>query len=122
MVLIIEDNAIHKGEALIFLAKNQNPGEIEIFLCKTYEDAKNKIYSPIDWDIVYLDGNLNPGNGVDLIQAIKDCSPEAKIIMTSDSPDTNDKGIKAGAHEALDAEELQKAHERYLEARYPRRG
>ncbi|MCX7943759.1 MAG: response regulator transcription factor [Deltaproteobacteria bacterium] len=85
-VAIIEDNNRYAQHLKRYLCVTERIGEIDIF--SSMGDFK-KNGNVSKYDIVLLDINLPDGNGLDLIQFIKNKSPDTEIIILTTYTDEN---------------------------------
>ena len=83
---------------------------LDVYLCEDFLEAK-EIISFISFDIIILDRMMPSGDGIDLIEIIKNKSDTPVIMLTAMGEDVNRvEGLKTGADDYLskpfDPEEL----------------
>ena len=97
-LLIVEDELELLNSTCVYLQK-------EDFVCEpasNFFEAEDKLLS-YNYDVVILDINLPDGNGLDLLQYIKEKSPETGVLIVSakDSLDDKLKGLDLGADDYI---------------------
>ena len=100
-VLIVEDNIDHQlvfKKILIDYYKN-----IDLQLADGLESAKNLLLNNNAYDILLLDYRLGDGNGIDLIEWIRNKEIDTPIIMITSTEDVSlaVKAIKMGAYDYI---------------------
>ena len=97
-LLIIEDEPAMINSITSYLAKSGYVCEI----AATYADADEKLWL-YDYDCILLDVSLPDGNGLDLLQKIKERKSLAGIIIVSAKNSLDDKveGLNLGADDYL---------------------
>ena len=87
-----------------------NDKNLDVYLCEDFLEAK-EIISYISFDIIILDRMMPSGDGINLIEIIKNKSDTPVIMLTAMGQDSNRiEGLKTGADDYLskpfDPEEL----------------
>lgn len=97
-ILIIEDELDLANSMVEYLSNEQYRCE----LARTYEEGLNKIYQ-FSYDCILLDLMLPGGNGLKLLQLLKDQGKEEGVIIISAKGSLEDKlrGLKIGADDYL---------------------
>jgi DNA-binding response OmpR family regulator len=97
-LLVVEDELDLLNSTCSYLQKAD-------FICESasnFFEAEDKLLS-YNYDVVILDINLPDGNGLDLLQYIKDKSPETGVLIVSakNSLDDKLKGLDLGADDYI---------------------
>ena len=97
-LLVVEDELDLLNSTCSYLQKAD-------FICESaanFFEAEDKLLS-YNYDVVILDINLPDGNGLDLLQHIKDKSPETGVLIVSakNSLDDKLKGLDLGADDYI---------------------
>lgn len=97
-LLIIEDERQLSDDIVSYLAR-------EDYLCEqafTFDEAVMKV-GMYEYDCILLDLMLPGGNGLDILRRIKQCRPQAGVIIVSAKDSLDDKvdGLKIGADDYI---------------------
>ena len=97
-ILIVEDE-VELLDSIASYLKNED------FICEkaaTFFEAEDKLIS-FNYDIILLDINLPDGNGIDLLQLIKEKSPTTGVLIVSAKNSLDDKlsGLDLGADDYI---------------------
>ncbi|MEK7255276.1 MAG: response regulator transcription factor [Bacteroidota bacterium] len=97
-ILIVEDEKALMDNMLSYLRR----GDIVCEAAASFHDAEDKLLS-FPYDVIVLDIMLPDGNGLDLLHLLKDCQPEAGVLIISAKNALNDRlaGLELGADDYL---------------------
>ena len=105
-ILVVDDDKRLRELIKDYLSEKN----LEVYLCEDFFEAE-EIISFISFDIIVLDRMMPSGDGINLIELIKNKSDTPVIMLTAMGEDTNRvEGLKTGADDYLtkpfDPEEL----------------
>lgn len=97
-LLIVEDEKALADNICAYL----NGAEVVCELAATYQEAEERLLA-FSYDIVILDIMLPDGNGLDLLNMLKDLHPETGVLIVSakNALDDKIKGLNLGADDYL---------------------
>ncbi len=97
-LLIVEDEKALMDNMLSYLGR----GDIVCEAAPNFAEAENKLLS-FAYDIVVLDIMLPDGNGLNLLRLLKECQPEAGVLIISAKNALDDRvlGLELGADDYL---------------------
>ncbi len=97
-LLIVEDEKALMDNMLSYLGR----GDIVCEAAANFVEAETKLLS-FAYDIVVLDIMLPDGNGLNLLRLLKDCQPEAGVLIISAKNALDDRvlGLELGADDYL---------------------
>ena len=97
-LLIVEDEQALLDNMLSYLSR----GDVVCEFAATFREAQDKLVS-FSYDIVVLDIMLPDGNGLNLLRLMKECQPEAGVLIISAKNALDDRiaGLELGADDYL---------------------
>ena len=122
-VLVCDDHPVVR-DAITACLKAIAPGA-DVAVCASARQALDRMVTPSAWDLVVLDLELPDARGVDALIRLRQCVPQARIVVLSahDDRETVAQAMRAGADEFVskssDRDTLLGALRRHLELPEP---